>query len=142
MDWYSSSADNVWFYLIAFVALAIVPVMVIWWVVAQLENSRRRKAGIPTGGSRWHFLRYGPHCTAHFSGGLPVRLTSFCFSPRGGRAEPDRRGLLGVHDSPRTNRLHGEYGSLVLLKCPSTIKIRLRALTTDMNTISGVGHLR
>jgi hypothetical protein len=60
MDLYSSSADNVWFYLIAFVALAIVPVMVIWWVVAQLENSRRRKAGIPTGGSRWHFLRYGP----------------------------------------------------------------------------------
>jgi hypothetical protein len=60
MDWYSSSADNVWSCLIAFVSLAIVPVMIVWWDVAQRENRRRKMDGIPTGGSRWHFLRYGP----------------------------------------------------------------------------------
>jgi hypothetical protein len=52
--------DNYYVYAIAFVSLTIVPVMIAWWVVDQLVNRRRRKAGIRTGGGRWHFLRFGP----------------------------------------------------------------------------------
>lgn len=59
-DPYYGPFDNYYFYFIAFLALTIVPVMIIWWVVAQVVNRRRRKAGIQTGGGRWHFLRYGP----------------------------------------------------------------------------------
>lgn len=88
MDWYSSSADNVWFYLIAFVALAIVPVMIIWWVVAQFENRRRRKAGIPTGESRWHFLRYGPTAPLISAVILICGLQVFIFRPEEGELSP------------------------------------------------------
>jgi hypothetical protein len=59
-DSYYGHIDNISSLLIAFVALTIVPVMIVWWVVAHFENARREKAGIPTGRSRWHFLRYGP----------------------------------------------------------------------------------
>jgi UDP-N-acetylmuramyl pentapeptide phosphotransferase/UDP-N-acetylglucosamine-1-phosphate transferase len=52
--------DNYYVSAIAFVSLTIVPVMIAWWVVAQLVDRRRRKSGIRTGGGRWQFLRYGP----------------------------------------------------------------------------------
>lgn len=88
MEWHSRSADNVWFHLIAFVTLAIVPVMIVWWVVAQLENSRRRKARIPTGGSRWHFLRYGPTAPLISAVVFLCGVQVFVFRPEEGGLSP------------------------------------------------------
>jgi hypothetical protein len=88
MDWNSSSAENIWFCLIAFVALAIVPMMIIWWDIARLENTRRRKAGIPTGDSRWHFLRYGPTAPLISAVILMCGLQVFIFRPEEGGLSP------------------------------------------------------
>jgi len=75
-DPYYGPYDNTYFYIIAFITLAILPVMVIWWFIAQLVNRRRREAGTPTGGSRWHLLRYGPTapliCAAVFLFGMSI----------------------------------------------------------------------
>jgi hypothetical protein len=88
MGWYSSSADNVWFCLIAFVALAIVPVMIVWWDIAQRENKRRREAGIPTGETRWHFLRYGPTAPLISAVIFMCGLQVFLFRPEEGELSP------------------------------------------------------
>jgi hypothetical protein len=78
-DPYDGGLDNLYFCPIAFVTLTIVPVMIIWWVVAQLDTRRRRKAGIHTSRSRWHFLRCGPTAplisAAVFVGGSSVWIT-------------------------------------------------------------------
>jgi hypothetical protein len=88
MDWYSSSADNVWSCLIAFVSLAIVPVMIVWWDVAQRENRKRKMDGIPTGGSRWHFLRYGPTAPLISAVVFLCGLQVFVFRPDEGGLSP------------------------------------------------------
>jgi hypothetical protein len=75
-DPYYGPYDSIYIYIIAFVTLGILPIMIIWWLVTQLVNRRRRKAGTPTGGSRWHFLRYGPTapliCAAVFILGMSI----------------------------------------------------------------------
>lgn len=87
-DPYYGSFDNISSYLIAFVALAIVPVIIIWWVIAHDENNRRRKAGIPTGESRWHFLRYGPTAPLISAVILICGLQVFVFRPEEGGLSP------------------------------------------------------
>ena len=52
-----SSVDEALSYLILLVALALVPALLTWWLVAQRLNSRiRSKAN----GERWHLSRFGP----------------------------------------------------------------------------------
>lgn len=67
--------DYVVFYLIVLITLTIVPVMIGWWLVVLRHLNRRSEAGIRTGPSRWHVLRYGPMAplvsAAVFFGGLP-----------------------------------------------------------------------
>jgi heme/copper-type cytochrome/quinol oxidase subunit 2 len=55
-----TSEYDVWFYLIVFVTLAIVPVMILWWIFVLRHLNRRSQAGVKATASRWHFLRYGP----------------------------------------------------------------------------------
>jgi hypothetical protein len=73
--------DDVVFYLIVLITLAIVPVVIGWWLVVLRHLNRRSEAGIRTATSRWHVLRYGPMAplisAAVFLGGLP----SWSFSP-------------------------------------------------------------
>ena len=88
MDPYYSSDYDVWVYLIAFVTLAIVPVMIVWWLAAQLENRRRRRVGIQTGGSRWHFLRYGPTAPLISAAVFLCGLPGWIFRPAGGTLNP------------------------------------------------------
>lgn len=52
--------ETVFFYLIVLVALALVPSMLTWWLLAQHANNRRRRAGVPAGVGRWNLRRFGP----------------------------------------------------------------------------------
>jgi hypothetical protein len=65
------------FTLISGVALLIVPVMLTWWVIAQIVNAHRKNAGLQRFAGRWHFLRFGPAApllslSAFICGAVPV----------------------------------------------------------------------
>ena len=55
-----NSVDEAVSYLVLLVSLALVPLMLTWWLFAQRMNRRMRRAGSALGGGRWHLLRFGP----------------------------------------------------------------------------------
>jgi hypothetical protein len=76
-----SSDYNVWVYLVVFVALAIVPAMIAWWLVVLRDLNRRSEAGIRTAASCWHVLRYGPTAPLISAAVFLCGLPSWIFFP-------------------------------------------------------------